>query len=382
MKRVPFTKPSIGKKEVTAVTKALLEGNIGGNGCYTRQAEERIAERLKARYVFLTTSATHALEMAMMCLGIGSGDEVICPSFTFVSTANAIVRQGGIPRFCDIEPGSLNIDIDQIEKCINRRTKAIVPVHYAGFSCDMDRLMKLARRHGLIVIEDAAQAIGATCRGRFLGTIGDIGVISFHVTKNITCGEGGVLLTNNSAIAQRADIIREKGTNRKAFLEGQVHKYTWLDVGSSFIPSDLLAALLLEQLKKIDRINTKRLRIFDTYYAQLKPLADEGMITLPDLPDFSKSNGHIFWFLVDNEKTRSVLVRELNQAGIQATFHYVPLHDSPFGKHRLGYRTGELPVTESVARRLVRLPLFDELADRDIETISKTVTHILRKKRS
>jgi dTDP-4-amino-4,6-dideoxygalactose transaminase len=317
--------------------------------------------------------------MAMMCIGIGRGDEVICPSFTFVSTANAILRQGASPRFCDIEPHTLNIDLDKIENMITKRTKAIVPVHYAGISCDMDRLMRIAARNGLYVIEDGAQAACARYKNRGLGTIGDIGVLSFHITKNITCGEGGALLTNDGRLAKKAEIIREKGTNRNAFLKGEVDKYTWIDIGSSFIPSDLLAAILLAQLERAREITRKRLEIFEYYYERLKALAHKGAITLPKIPEFSEPNGHIFWFLTDSKNRRNHLIRALNKNGISATFHYVPLHSSPYGKRVLGCKTSDLPVTESVSKRLVRLPLFPGLARKDLDMIcDKTIRFIER----
>jgi dTDP-4-amino-4,6-dideoxygalactose transaminase len=378
LKRIPFTRPSIGKEEIAIATKALLERRIGGNGFYTKIAEDALSKKLKAKYAYLTTSATHALEMAVMCLGIGPGDEVICPSFTFVSTANAILRQGAVPRFCDIEPRTLNIDIAAVKRLITKKTKAIIPVHYAGTSCDMDELMKLGSRYGLAIIEDAAQAIGARYKGRSLGTIGDIGALSFHITKNITCGEGGAFLTNSDAIAKKADIVREKGTNRNAFLKGEVDKYTWLGAGSSFIPSDLLAAILIEQLKRMERINRKRVEIFNYYLTGLMLLKREGLIDLPEVPEFSTSNGHIFWFLVKRAETRDALIEMLKREGISATFHYVPLHTSPYGKKRLGYKEGDFPVTESVSRRLVRLPLFSGLSQDDAERVSKAVTKLLR----
>ncbi len=381
MKRIPFTHPSLGSEELKAAARAISEVAIGGNGVYTKRAERALARRLNVRYAYLTTSATHALEMAVMSLGIGRGDEVICPSFTFVSTVNAIIRQGGLPRFCDIEPETLTIDIDKAKKLITKRTKAVVPVHYAGVSCDLDALMKTASRHGISVIEDAAQAIGASYKGRALGTIGDIGALSFHVTKNITCGEGGAFLTNSDAHAKKADIIREKGTNRNAFLRGEVDKYTWLEVGSSFIPSDLLAAILAEQLKRLDSITRRRAEIFDHYFEALVPLAREGVIDLPVIPEYSTPNGHIFWFLVKKDGVRDGLLQALRRRGISATFHYVPLHTSPYGKKVLGYGEGDLPVTERVARRLVRLPLFPELARRDAERISSAVITLLKRKK-
>ena len=380
MKKIPFTSPSIGKEEIAIVVRAIREKRIGGNGYYTKLAENALAKKMNSKYAFVTTSATHALEMAVMCLGIGPGDEVICPSFTFVSTVNAIVRQGAVPRFCDIEPRTLNIDIGKVTRLITKKTKAVIPVHYAGISCDMDRLMTAASDHGIFVIEDAAQAVGARYKGRFLGTIGDIGALSFHITKNITCGEGGAFLTNSDALANKADIIREKGTNRNAFLKGEVDKYTWLEIGSSFIPSDLLSAILVEQLKKMDAINKKRIGLFDYYYHRLLPLQMERLIDLPQVPEFSAPNGHTFWFLVKAERARDELLKMLNQIGITATFHYVPLHTAPYGKNKLGYREGDLPVTESAARRLVRLPLFSELTERDAERISASVVRLLKGK--
>lgn len=378
MKKIPFTSPSIDKKEFAAINEALRRKDIVGNGPYTKQAEALLAKKLNVRYAYLATSATHALEMAMMSLGIGSGDEVIVPSFTFVSTANAIARQGATPKFCEIETGTLNLDIDKIEPLITDKTRAIAPVHYAGLSCDMDKLLSMARRRKLYVIEDAAQAIGAKYKDRYLGTIGDVGALSFHSTKNITCGEGGAFLTNSDERAEMAEIIREKGTNRSAFLKGKIDKYTWIDVGSSYVPSDLLAALLIEQLKKMDGINKKRVKLFNYYYENLKPIEKEGLISLPKIRPFSTHNGHIFWFLTHDEDTADTLISELNREGISASFHYVPLHSSPYARERLGYDYGDFPITEKVAKTLVRLPLFADITPEESRRIVKRTIELIK----
>lgn len=357
---LPFNRPYIGTEDEQAVLCALRNGHLRGDGDATRRVQEQMEVWLDVNHVLLTTSCTHALEMAMIVLDIGPGDEVIMPSFNFVSTANAVALRGAVPVFADILPGTMNVDPVAVQSKITPRTKAIVPVHYAGVSCDMDSVMDLANAHDLFVVEDAAQGVDAYHRGRALGTIGHIGCYSFHDTKNITCGEGGAFLTNDDEIAARAEIIREKGTNRAAFMRGEIDKYTWVDRGSSYIPSDMLAALLEAQLQKKDKIKALRQERWEQYFEALQPLAHRENIHLPQLPSYCDSNYHIFYFLTQTAEAQQRVLQALKQAGIPAAFHYVPLHSAPFARELLGSRP-ELPVTATCSNRLVRLPLYPEL---------------------
>jgi dTDP-4-amino-4,6-dideoxygalactose transaminase len=302
---------------------------------------------------------------------------VICPSFTFVSTANAIIRQGARPVFAEIEKRTLNIDIDDALSRVTKRTKAIIPVHYGGFSCDMERLMREAARRHIHVVEDAAQAIGASYNKKALGTFGDIGCFSFHSTKNITCGEGGAVAVNRGGLSEAVQVCREKGTNRFLFLEGKVAKYSWIDVGSSFVVSDILAAMLLEQLKKLDFITKKRRAIFDIYCERLKDLDAKRYISLPKPNSRSFGNGHIFWMLLNKSISRKHFIERMRERGIECTHHYVPLHSSPFGIGRLGCKKEDLPVTEDVAGRLVRLPLHPYLKSAQAVYVVEQVKKLL-----
>ncbi len=373
-KSIPFHKPYLGPEEEEAVISALHSGQLGGDGPFCKEAERYLEEQGQVKHALLTTSCTHAMELAMMVLGLGPGDEVIMPSFTFSSTANAVVRQGARPVFVDIEETTLNVDPLEIEKNITPQTRAIMPVHYAGQGCRMDEIVDLARRHELYVVEDAAQVVGAKYNGRALGTFGHIGCYSFHVTKNITCGEGGAFLTDDDEIARRAEIMREKGTNRSMFLRGEVDKYTWVDVGSSFVLSEVLAALLLEQLKKTEEINRQRGIIWERYRTQLSTLEDQGRITLPHLDPRAESNYHIFFFLTD-PSLRDKVIAALKERGIGATFHYVPLHSSPYGQTH-GQR--ELPVTDRIWESLIRLPLYPHLSLEDQDYVIASLYDIYR----
>ena len=359
---IPFNRPYIGAAEAGAVTNALQNEVLRGDGPISKRVEAFLREWLGVRHVFFTTSCTHALEMAMIALGIGPGDEVIMPSFTFVSSANAVVLRGARPIFAEIDPGTLNIDPADIARKITPRTRAIVPVHYAGVACDMDAILALAREHGLYVIEDAAQGVDAYHGEAALGTLGDIGCYSFHDTKNITSGEGGAFITNDDAIAEQAELVREKGTNRSAFFRGEVDKYNWVSPGSSYIQSDLLAALLEAQLARRDEIRALRGRVWQAYHDALQPLASEGRLRLPVVPPYARSNYHIFFFRVHDTSTRSRVLAALKGAGIQATFHYVPLHSSPYGRNVLGC-SADLPVTQACSETLVRLPVYPQLAE-------------------
>lgn len=374
---IPFVKPPLGKEERGAVIRALELGAIGGNGRFTSELRERMQEMFDVRHVILTTSCSDALELAMMVLGIGPGDEVIMPSFTFVSTANAVVRQGGVPVFVDIDPDTWNIDPIQIESHVTSKTKGIIPVHYAGQGCQMEEINCLATRYGLWVVEDAAQGVGARYNGRWLGTLGTIGCYSFHVTKNITCGEGGAFLTDDDALGYRAEIIAEKGTNRSAFLRGQVDKYTWVDVGSSFILSDLLAALLLVQMRHLDEITARRVAIWERFQRELQVLEDEGHIFLMKVRPQAQINGHIFAFRLARPEKRDAVLRELRRRGVEATFHYVPLHTAPFARQHFP-NCPELPVTDLVSRTLVRLPIFPDLTEEQQVYVVKTVCEVVR----
>ena len=359
---IPFNLPFIGEAEIQAVTKALEQNVLRGDGPISHRVEQAFVAWLGVPHVYFTTSCTHALEMAMIALNIGPGDEVIMPSFTFVSSANAVVLRGATPVFAEIEATTLNLDPSAIAEKITDRTKAIVPVHYAGVACDMDAIMELAREHNLYVIEDAAQGVDAYYKGRPLGGLGDIGCYSFHDTKNITSGEGGAFLTSDDSIADKAEIVREKGTNRSAFFRGEVDKYNWVSKGSSYIQSDILAALLEAQIAKRDQIKALRKAVWDAYYAALSPLAAEGLIHLPVIPAYASSNYHIFFFRVADTMRRADILSALKVEGIQATFHYVPLHSSPFGRNVLGC-TDALPVTQQCSESLVRLPLYPQLAE-------------------
>jgi dTDP-4-amino-4,6-dideoxygalactose transaminase len=334
-------------------------------------------EKFNARKILLTHSCTAALEMAAILCEVGPKDEVILPSFTFVSTANAFYMRGAKPSFVDIRQDTLNIDETKVEHVITESAKVVVPVHYAGVGCEMDKIMEIARRHNLYVVEDAAQGVNAKYKDRFLGTIGDLGAFSFHETKNFICGEGGAILINNEKFIERAEVIREKGTNRSKFFRGEVDKYTWMDIGSSYLPSDLLAAFLYAQLENIEKIIKRRKEIFDYYYQALTPLANDGILRLPVVPDGCERNNHIFYIILKDEDTRNALLDHLNSAGINAIFHYLPLHLSPIGRS-LGYRKGQFPVTESISSRLLRLPFYYELKREEQAEIVTQIVHFLR----
>lgn len=369
--KIPFCQPYVGVEEREAVAAALRQDVLHGDGPISHRVQEDLRDWLGVRHAFLTTSCTHAMEMAMIALSLEPGDEVIMPSFTFVSTANAIVLRGARPVFAEINPGTLNIDPEDVARKITSRTRVLMPVHYAGVACDMEALLKLAEEHDLYVVEDAAQGVDAYYKGRPLGTIGDIGCYSFHDTKNITCGEGGAFLTNDDEIARRAEIVREKGTNRSAFFRGEIDKYTWVSRGSSYIQSDLLAALLEAQLAKRKEIKAKRKQVWEAYYEALKPLVEEGEVELPVVPEYAKPNYHLFFFRVNTPEDRDELLKVLKEKGIQAAFHYVPLHSSPFGRETLGC-TDNLPVTQHCSETLVRLPVYPQLVDR-VEEIAEEV---------
>lgn len=358
---IPFTRPSLGLAERAALLNALDSSDIGGNGPLGQRLERLIESRFEVRRALLTTSCSHALEMAAMLLNLQPDDEVIMPSFGFVTAATSIVREGGRPVFAEIDPATYNLDPQDVAERITPRTRAIVCVHYAGHACDMDALQALTTAHNLILIEDAAQAVGARFNGRFLGTLGDIGCYSLHATKNITCGEGGVFLTNSQLLAEQAEIMREKGTDRSRFLRGEVDKYTWVAEGSSFVLSDLLAGLALSQFQRLEEITQRRQRVWQRYRNELAELGASGEIALPTIDSRAEPNWHIFPLQVRDSTRRDAVLQALRQRGINATFHFVPLHSSPFSQKRWGYRPGDLPITERVSASLIRLPLYPDL---------------------
>ncbi len=376
---IPFNKPFIAGKELYYIAQAVTLGNLSGDGRFTQQCCEVLAERFGVEKVLMVPSCTAALEMAAMLFGLKPGDEVIVPSFTFVSTANAFVRLGAKPVFVDIRPDTLNIDDAAVEDAITERTRAIFPVHYAGVGCEMDRIMTIAQKYGLLVAEDAAQGVNAFYSGRALGSIGNLGCYSFHETKNYICGEGGALCINAPAFLERAEIIRDKGTNRRQFFRGQVDKYTWVDVGSSYVPSELCSAFLFAQLEMLDAISERRRAIHEFYRTRLEPLARDGQIALPHVPEECVSNYHLFYILLPDGKARDELLAHLAQQGIGAVFHYVPLHSSPMGQ-TFGYRAGDLPVTEDVSSRLVRLPLFHDITEEEQERVVGQVRAFLERR--
>jgi dTDP-4-amino-4,6-dideoxygalactose transaminase len=372
--RIPFNKPHLTGKEIEYIQESLNSGNIVGNCGFTRKCETLMEQTFDAKKVLLTGSCTDALEMASLLANLAKDDEVIVPSFTFVSTANAFILRGAKPVFIDIREDTLNMDEAKIEEEITCRTKAIFPVHYAGVSCEMDAIMEIAKRHNLLVIEDAAQGVYAKYKGRYLGTIGHLGAYSFHGTKNYVCGEGGALVINDDSLIERAEILREKGTNRSKFLRGEIDKYTWVDIGSSFLLSDVLAAFLYAQIEKLDDINQKRKAIFDFYYENLKELEDVGKLRLPIIPDDCETNYHLFYILLPSEEKRNQIMDQLKGEGIQAVFHYVPLHSSPMGA-KFGYKKSDLPITENISGCLLRLPFY---ADLGLEEQSFVVSMIKR----
>ena len=370
---IPFNKPYMTGKELSYIAEAHAKGHLAGDGEFTKKCHAWFEQRLGTKKALLTHSCTASLEIAALLCGLEAGDEVIMPSYTFVSTANAFVLRGSVPVFVDIRQDTLNIDENLIEAAITERTRVIVAVHYAGIACEMDRIMEIAQRHDLIVIEDAAQALLSTYRGRYLGTIGHIGCLSFHETKNIISGEGGALLVNDRRFAERAEIIREKGTNRSQFFRGQVDKYTWVDVGSSYLPSELIGAFLYAQLEHGEEIIERRRAIFSRYTELLSPLADKGFCRLPGREEPGiRGNGHMFYLILENLDARSRLIRHLKEAGILAVFHYVPLHSAPAGI-KYARVNGTMAVTEDLSERLVRLPLYHDLEDEDILKISAAV---------
>lgn len=354
---IPLARPYLTGREAEHLQRVLQSQRIASDGTYTKACAKLIESCFGIGKALMTPSCTAALEMAAMLCDLQPGDEVILPSYTFVSTANPIVLCGAKPVFVDIRPDTMNLDEALIERAITSRTKAIIPVHYAGVSCEMQAIMEIANRHGLMVIEDAAQAVNSSYQGRALGSIGHLGCFSFHETKNFACGEGGALCINDPALVERAEIIREKGTNRSRFLRGQADKYTWVAVGGSHLPSELAMAFLYGQLEQMDEIQSLRCQIYNRYLTLLQPFAEEGLLELPKIPTNCDSNYHIFKVMTNSAETRDELLMHLRNNGVGAAFHYVPLHTSPMGR-KYDYSTGDLPVTEDLHTRLIRLPLY------------------------
>lgn len=354
---IPFNKPYMTGRELWYIAQAHANGHLAGDGAFTKKCHSWLKNRTGTDAALLTHSCTAALEIAALLIDIKPGDEIIMPSYTFVSTANAFVLRGGIPVFVDIRPDTLNINETLIEQAITSRTKAIVPVHYAGVPCEMDTIMDIARRHNLFVIEDAAQGIMSTYHGKPLGSIGHFGCLSFHETKNIISGEGGALLVNDESLALRAEIIREKGTNRSQFFRGQVDKYTWCDVGSSYLPGELIAAFLWAQMEAADEITTKRLNIWNKYHDAFVGLEQRGLIRRPIMPENTTHNAHMYYLLLNDLATRTRFIEFLKEKKISSVFHYVPLHSAPAGL-QFGKFNEVLPITDATSEKLVRLPLW------------------------
>jgi dTDP-4-amino-4,6-dideoxygalactose transaminase len=365
---IPFNRPFVVGKELYYIAQAVQNGHLAGDGHFTKMCNAWMEKKFRAKKVLLTHSCTAALEMAALLADVKAGDEVIMPSFTFVSTANAFALRSATIRFVDIRPDTLNIDETKIEQAITANTKVIVPVHYAGVGCQMDAIMAIADRHNLLVVEDAAQGVNSSYNGRHLGTIGHLGCYSFHETKNFISGEGGALVINDPQYIERAEIIREKGTNRSQFFRGEVDKYTWVDIGSSYLPSELIAAFLYAQLEQADEITNQRQSIYARYAAGLKPLADAGILRLPHTPSECSHNAHMFYIVVRDEPTRRHFLVYLKENNIQCVFHYVPLHTSPMGL-QYGCIPGSLPVTEELSERLIRLPCYYELGPEEQDRI-------------
>ncbi len=369
---IDFNHPVLVGRELEYVSEAFRNGHISGDGAFTQKCHAYLEQALGVPKALLTTNCTHALEMMALLLDIQPGDEVILPDFTFVSTVNAFVLRGAKPVFVDIRPDTLNLDETKLEALITPRTRAIVSVHYAGVGCEMDTILEIAGRHGIPVVEDNAHGLFGKYKGRYLGTFGVMAAQSFHETKNFSCGEGGALLINDEKYIERAEILREKGTNRSRFFRGQVDKYTWVDVGSSYLPSDVLAAFLFGQLEMREKIQTHRRRVWETYQSGLADWAREHGVSLPVIPAHVKQAWHMFYLLLPDLETRQRFIQHLRERGVYAVFHYLPLHLSEMGM-KFGGRPGDCPVTESVSDRLVRLPFYNDLTVSDQELVIAAV---------
>ena len=365
MNKIPFNRSDIQGNELEYLKQAIDNGHISGDGIYTKKCSSLLELELGVEKVLLTTSCTHALEMAAILLDIQPGDEVIVPSFTFVSTVNAFVLRGAKPVFIDIRPNTLNMDENQLGGLVTEKTKAIIPVHYAGMGCEMDIIMNIANKYDIPVIEDNAHGLFGKYKDRYLGTFGTFATQSFHETKNFSCGEGGALVINDKDYIERAEIIREKGTNRSRFFRGEIDKYSWVDIGSSYLPSDILAAVLYAQLEKRELIQAKRKKIWEHYNEKLDAWTNENDIRLPIIPEYCDQPYHMFYLLMPTLEKRNLFIQHMKKNGIMAVFHYLPLHLSEMGKN-FGGKIGDCPVTENISDRLVRLPFYNDL---DIETL-------------
>jgi dTDP-4-amino-4,6-dideoxygalactose transaminase len=371
--QIPFNRPYLTGNEQNNIAQALAVGHLSGDGAFTRRCHALLERELKTQKVLLTTSCTHALEMSALLLELKPGDEVIIPAFTFVSTVNAFVLYGARPVFVDIRPDTLNLDETLLERLVTSRTRAIVPVHYGGVGCEMDTILEIATRHRITVIEDNAHGLFGRYRDRHLGTFGALATQSFHETKNFTCGEGGALLINDPSYIERAEILREKGTNRSRFFRGQVDKYTWVDLGSSYLPSEILAAFLLAQLEARQEIQKKRRQVHEYYLECLQNWAEANGIQLPLCPPYCEQPYHLFYLLMPSLELRQGLIAHLKTAGILGVFHYLPLHISDMGQ-RFGGRVGDCPVTESVSDRLLRLPFYTGLTEQEQQRVVEVLT--------
>ncbi|MBO5093102.1 MAG: dTDP-4-amino-4,6-dideoxygalactose transaminase [Lachnospiraceae bacterium] len=374
---IVFNIPPYTGNEITYIAQAVEKQKICGDGEFTRKCNAWIEEKTGTGKCLLTTSCTHATELAALLAQVGPGDEIIMPAYTFVSTADAFVLRGATPVFVDIRPDTMNIDETLIEAAVTEKTKAIVPVHYAGVACEMDTIMDIAKRHNLFVIEDAAQGIMSTYKGKALGTIGDFGAFSFHETKNYSMGEGGALLIRDEKYVEEAEILREKGTNRSKFFRGQIDKYTWVNYGSSYLPSDMNAAYLWAQLEMADAINEHRLSLWNQYYEELTPLQDAGILELPHIPQGCVHNAHMFYIKAKDLEERTELLKFLKDNGILAVFHYIPLHTAPAGL-KYGRFHGEDVYTTKESERLCRLPMFYKLTDEEVSYITGKVKEFYR----
>lgn len=373
-KSVTFNNPAFLPNELEYIKQALESKHLSGDGIFTQKCSKLLEDKIGVKKALLTTSCTHALELSALLLNLQKGDEVIVPSFTFVSTVNAFVLRGATPVFADIRADTLNIDEEKLEELITKKTKAIYLVHYAGVGCEMDAIQKIAHRYNLPIIEDNAHGLFGKYKGRRLGTFGVMATQSFHETKNISCGEGGALLINDPKYVERAEIIREKGTNRSRFFRGLVDKYTWVDIGSSYLPSEILAAVLWAQLESAEKIQARREQIWNRYNQELSSWAETNSIPLPFVPEYCEQPFHMFYLLMDNLNTRTRFIAQMKEHNIMCVFHYLPLHLSEMGV-RFGGKEGDCPVTEDISDRLVRLPLFYNMTDDDLDYVTKCVTN-------